>query len=137
MDEHAVTTREDFEYWLASLDDFLEQFIDAFPEEDRHQLDFSPKSLDVVEAWVLRKYPDFDDIVKPSESQTVNGVACYVGEVYRKQLDAKWVIHLDDPSYAYYGLPILVWGKEVECPLSVVTASADRRTGDFMRSLLE
>ena len=119
------------------MDDFLEEFIAQFPAEDRHHLDYSPSSLDVVEKWILKTYPDTDDMLVPSESERVNGVACYVGETFRKTLGGKWDIRLDDPKFAYYSMPILTGAYDAECPLCLVTASADRRTGDFLRTVLE
>ncbi|MEW4565738.1 hypothetical protein AB1K70_24665 [Bremerella sp. JC770] len=137
MTSEFLTNRDDFEYWLSSMDEFLEQMLEVFPESDQHRLDYSPESLDVVENWVLSKYKKIDDILVPSESQLANCIACYVGETFRKKLGAKWDIRFDDPSFAYHALPILTWGKESDCPLTIVTAAIDRRTGKFFRTLLE
>lgn len=129
--------REDFEYWLASMDDFLEDFVSEFPEDQKCLLDFSPESLDVVEKWILSYYEDTKAALVKPESQRVNNAACYVGEVFRKTHGGKWTIRLDDPKFAFYALPVLSAGKKTECPLSLVTASADRRTGTYLRMVLE
>ncbi len=129
--------RDEFEYWLASMDDFLEQFIAQFPEEDQLRLDYSPSSLDIVEAWILNSYPNTNAMLSLSESQAVNRAACYVGETFRKKMEGKWDIRLDDPIYAYYSMPIIIWEKDPECPLTLVTAAADRRTGSYLRTVLE
>ncbi|MBR9802739.1 hypothetical protein GYB59_14085 [bacterium] len=139
MEPREFSQRNNFEHWLVLMDDFLELFIARFPQEERALLDFTPESLDIVEAWILRTYADMDEMLAPEEAQTVNCVACYVGETYCKHLGAKWDIRLDDPSFAFYGIPILVNSEDstIDCPLTLVTASADRRNGQYLRTVLE
>ncbi len=84
MHDNTFTTRDDFEYWLSSMDDFLEFFLSQFPNSKRKILDYSPQSLDVVEAWILEHYPDTDSMLAVGESERVNAAACYVGETFRK-----------------------------------------------------
>ncbi len=137
---NALTTRDDFEYWLASMDDRVESFLASLPPESGQRLDFSPDSLDVLERLVLDKYPDTRTMLSPTESRFVDGAASYLGEVFRKTIGGKWDIRFDDPKFAFYGLPILVGGtsqKTVLCPLTMATASADRRTGTYLRTILE
>ncbi len=139
MDTQELTTRDDFEHWLASMDDFLEQFIAQFPREDQFRLDYSPSSLDIVEAWILKTYADTDAMLAKSESQAVNRAACYVGETYRKNRGGKWDIRLNDTSFVFNGVPILTDPQSTipHCPLTLVTATADRRTGSYLRTVLE
>jgi hypothetical protein len=54
--------KEDFEYWLFEMDDALERFLQGIGEPVRSQLDFSPASLDALEAWVLERYANPDDL---------------------------------------------------------------------------
>ena len=135
-----VTTRDGFEYWLASLDDMLEVFLSRLPAEGRARLDFSPESLDVLEAWILTRYSATGAMLVSTERDVVNGLACYIGETYRKAVGGHWDICLDDTKSVFYGLPILVWndGKpKSECPLTLATASANRRTGKYLRTVLQ
>lgn len=129
--------RSQFEDWKDFVPDFLQEFFSLFPHESRASLDFSPQSLDVVEASLLAWYPDTESMLLPSAGPTVNLLACYVGETFRKSLGGDWDICLDDPEYAFYGLPIIRGTRDTECPLTLVTASADRRTGTYMRDVLE
>ncbi len=119
------------------MDDFLEEFEAEFREEDRERLDFSPESLDLVEAWILKTYTDMDAMLRPTESHRVNRVACYVGETFRKTLGGKWDIRLDDPSFAFHAMPLVTGANDPECPLTLVTAAADRRTGNYLRTVLQ
>lgn len=80
-------------------------------------------------------------MLERDQNQLVNGAACYIGEIFRKALGGRWDIELGDPDYVYFGVPILrgLGGStnESECPLSLATASADRRTGNYLRTVLE
>lgn len=137
MERPALTTRDDFETWLASMDDFLEEFLLEFPEADRARLDYSRESLDLVEAWILRTYASSAEAIRSTESQRVNRAACYVGEVFRKTLGCKWDIRLDDPKFVFHGLPILAGTRVSTCPLTLVTAAASRRTSSFLQNVLQ
>ena len=129
--------KEDFQCWLASMSEHLEEFAERFADVDRDRLDFSPSSLDVAEAWILRHYPSTKSMLDSREGQRVNGAACYVGETYRRVAGGTWTIDLDDPDSVFHALPILENNGNIICPLSLVTATADRRTGNFLRTVLE
>ena len=131
--------REDFEYWLADMDDAIEQFLDSLPPEVTERLDFSPGSLDVLEAWILRRYASTEEMLAPSESRVVDGLARYIGETFRKAIGGHREIRLEDPKYVFYGKPQLTgfWEKPTPvCPLPLATTSADRRTGRFLSGVL-
>lgn len=132
-------TRDDFEYWLAYMDDALERWLGTFDVGIRSKLDFSMPSLDVVERLLLARYQSIADARPPSESTRLDGFVRYVGEVMRRRLGATWDIVLDRPKYAFGGLPILrAKGMRLdECPHSLVTAAIDRRRGDYLRSCAE
>jgi hypothetical protein len=131
--------REQFEYWLADMDDALERFFATLPPEVRDRLDYSPQSLDVLEQWMLSKYSKMEQVRQPSESKTLDGIARYIGETYRKNLGGHWEIRLDDPKYAFYGLPQLT-GYSAKptpsAPLPLATAAVDRRTGNYWSTIL-
>lgn len=142
MNRKASSTRDDFSYWLMDMDDALDRFKAQFPKQMSKQLDFSPASLDVLEASILDRYPDIKATRPLDQSQWVNGAACYIGETYRKALGGVWDINLDEPEYAFFGIPILKTGSRekvlsIHCPLSLATASTDRRTGTYLRTVLE
>ncbi len=119
------------------MDEFLEEFATEFSEEEQILLDYSPESLEIVEKWILTNYKNAAVMLKASEKQRVNQVACYVGETFRKSKGGKWDIQLDNPSFVFYALPVLTGTFDPECPLSLVTAAADRRTGSYLRQVLK
>jgi hypothetical protein len=120
------------------MDDALDRFLAATPESIRGQLDQSPQSLRLLEEWLLSRYASTDVMLPASEAQLVDGAARYVGEVFRKSLGGKWTIEAKDRRNAFYGLPQLTGlpGQQAQlCPLTLVTASADRRTGIFLQTI--
>jgi hypothetical protein len=132
-------TDEEFEYWLADMDDALERFFETLPPEVRGALDYSPASLDVLESWLLAKYSTLEAARQPTESRSLDGVARYVGETFRKNLGGRWEIRLDDPKYVYHGIPQLTGYTEKPtpiAPLTLATAAAKRRTGHFWSTVL-
>ena len=132
--------KEDFEYWLFEMDNALDRFLHGIDEPTRCQLDFSPGSLNAREAWVLERYASPDDLMKPEAKQVLDCVARYIGETYRKQLGGRWQIRLDDPKYAFFGLPELTGFSERPTPISphsLATAMVDRRNGTYVRTILE
>jgi hypothetical protein len=138
MEALRIANREDFEHWLAELDVFLAEFIEEFPDSAIRKFDYSPASLDLAEAWILMTFDSTDAMLLGADGRRVNCVACYVGETFRRAVKGKWTINLEDSSFAYFGLPTIVApGKDSECPLSLVTTAADRRTGRFIRTILE
>ena len=138
MDISGIASREDFEYWLATLDTFLAEFVEEFPASVRRKLDYSSASLDMVESWILKTYESTDAMLEGTEGRRVNRAACYIGETFRKAAKGKWTVNLEDRDRAYFGLPIIVApGKDSECPLTLATTAADRRTGTFLRTMLE
>jgi len=132
------TTRDDFESWLVDMDDALERFVDALPQEAQ-RLDFTPGSLDTLEKWILDRYESTDKMLAASEATTIDGLARYIGETFRKAIGGRWGIRLDDPKYVFYGLPEIIGYSDKPtslCPISLATASADRRSGKYLSSVL-
>ena len=135
-----VELRDEFEYWLASMDDALDNLFRDVPIDIRKQLDYSPPSLDILERWILATYPDTESMLLPEQTSRLNDIACYIGETFRKTAGGGWDIQFDEPDDVYHGLPVVLRAREggtPECPLSVATASADRRTGIFIRTVFE
>lgn len=132
-DEFKLNDRDKFQVWLMEMGDILDHFIDYMPSETG--LDYSPESLQRLEEWILHQYPTFDDILKESNKETLDALVRYTGQVYRKNLNGKWTIELDDPDYAFYGLPMVTFNLpniDPVAPHSEVVASVDRRTGNYI-----
>lgn len=130
--------QDQFEFWLMDMDDAIENFRRSIPAELASRLDFSDQSLKALEDFVLQTYPGVEAVTKPGEATTVDGMARYVGEVFRKHLGGRWFVDHSDRKNAFYGLPQLknLKGQIVQiCPMTLVTTSTDRRRGDFIFSV--
>ena len=140
MTKLTFSSQDDFEYWVADMEDALERFASALPAEVRARLDYSPASLDVIEHWILSKFASSDDFLKRSTPEDLDGTARYIGEVFQRVLSGSWDIHFDDPKDAFYGLPIVTGmgpDDDEDCPHTLATAAADRRSGTYLRGVLE
>jgi len=130
-----MNSEEQFQDWLAHMDDAHEAFLVRLPAEVRERLDGSPDSLGVLEAWLLERYPTMDTILEDEEASHLDGAARYVGEVFRKALGGHWRLRLNDPKYVFHGLPELWFLEEKDtpdAPHTLVTASLARRTGKYL-----
>ena len=117
--------------WLASNHEIVTK---------RSESSLGFQSLDAIESFILDRYEGTQAILVQSEKDILDGIARYIGETFRKELGGHWEIRLDDPRYAYYGLPQLTGFSERDtpiCPHSLATACADRRKGTYLRAILE
>lgn len=89
------------------MDEALDNFLKALPDDTRQCMNYSPNFLQVLEEWLLSKYSDTDVMLSMSESKLVDGAARYIGEVFRKTLGGKWFVDFKDEKNAFYGLPQL------------------------------
>src|SRR4051812_25371983 len=113
-------TRDDFEHWIVAIDDRLSSFVARLPTDISGKLDYSVKSLSVLEGWVLISYPSINDFLKAQEKTLLDQMSCYVGETIRKNAGGKWTIDLVNKTNAYFGMPVIEKkGRWVECPVTV------------------
>ena len=127
-----------FQEWIAAMDDSLDIFSTMVPREVSRQLDFTPKSLDALERWVLDRYPSIEATRAESEQYDLEYMARYVGETIRRNIGGEWRISYDDPKAAYYAVPHIRFAEQVPplTPKYMLTASTSRRTGHFLRTVL-
>ncbi len=139
--EQPSQPQEQFQTWLAHMDDYLEELRTVIPAELAEQLDFSVESLGPLEKHLLSLYASIDEAKAKSAAATINLFSIYVGETIRKNGGGKWTLEADDPDYAYYNLPIIKGfgknGANTDCPLTLVTAATDRRKGDFIKTVVQ
>jgi hypothetical protein len=130
---------DQFQVWLIHMDDAMAEFMQTLPVGLQEQLNHSVASLDALEAWLLARYPTIEHSRPKSETLVLDGAARYVGEIFRIVTGSKWDVQLDDPKALFFGVPVLNGGKfgsMPECPLSMVTASLDRRTGKYLSGIV-
>jgi hypothetical protein len=125
--------RDDFETWLFSIDDELEEFLQSVSTDFAEKLNYSLDSLLEIEAYILEQYDSIDEIMKASNKRALDRLSIYVGESIRKSIGGNWDIELDDSEDVFYKLPVLRHPKfGTECPLTLVTACIDRKKGDYI-----
>jgi hypothetical protein len=125
----------EFQTWLANdleVRDELAEMVGA-------ELSTDITSLDTLEAFLLKRYPDPDAILRLNERAVLDASARHVGLIMLLHIDgAEWTIDLEDEDNVYYRLPIIRFSDGAEeCPLTMVTASLDRRTGHYLRTVVE
>lgn len=130
---------DQFNLWMADMDDALRRFREAMPAETRQKLDYSPDSLDAVESWILATYPSPDAMLEPDQAQALDGAARYIGETFQRNVGGVWDIIVDKPGHVFFKMPVLtgIGGPtSSDCPHSLATAAADRRTGTYLSDIL-
>lgn len=128
---------DDFQRWLSNMNYVLEDFFARFPPDIQKTLDYSVESLDVLEAWLLERYPNPKAAISEPDPMIFDGAARYIGETYRKTIGGYWWVDYED--FTMNGLPQITGsrsGPGAACPLAMATASTDRRRGDFLSHLL-
>jgi hypothetical protein len=131
-----MNDRANFDLWLITLDDKLDQLFSTLPEDVSGRLDYSPESLTVLEKWLIDTYITSNDLLN-QDKYLLDKLSCYVGETIRKNTTRIWTIDLENRNRAYFGLPVLLRpGDPPECPMSMVTASISRKKGNYMEKLL-
>ncbi len=128
-------SREEFQTWLA-LD--LEVRDELYALIGR-ELPPDVGSLDALEAFLLDRYPDPGAAVTLEHRGITDAAARHIGLVFMLTVDdAVWDIELDDEDRVFYRLPVIRFGDGAEdCPLTLATASLDRRTGEYLRTVVE
>jgi hypothetical protein len=126
---------EDFQLWLAK-DLEARQELEAMIGVE---LGVDERSLDTLEAFLLGRYRNPDEALRLSERGVLDAAARHIGLVMLLNIDgAEWAIDLVNEDSAYYQLPIIRFPDEAEeCPLTLATAALDRRSGDYLRTVVE
>jgi hypothetical protein len=129
---------EKFEAWIIDMPDALERFASELPESISGRLDYSPAATEVLEGWLLSSFASIEQYKRESTTTVFDGCARYIGETFRRNLGGEWELCTRERS-PYYLRPVLIGAgtKAETCPHSLVTASLDRRTGRFIRLVLE
>ena len=142
-DIYRMKTYDEFIEWTESIQTRIAEFLELIPQDMRGQLDYSVESLDILENWLLAKYPDYKSARMDSEYPIMSAAGSYVAEVFLKHLGGKLTIELDDQENAFQGVPGIRDFQTTDpihmtlLPTMMVTTSIDRRTGHFIRDRIE
>lgn len=131
-------SRDDFEEWLFALSDKEEEFRNIFNKETNIDLDYSVDSLDDVEKWLLETFKTKENLLSEENKKILDLIVSYVGGVFRRKLEGKWEIDLENEKNAYFKLPVIV-SESTPAPISphtLITASFSRNKGNFISTVL-
>jgi hypothetical protein len=134
LDLLRLGSREEFQAWL--FDDL--ELRDELYALIGRELDPDEGSLEGLEAFLLDRYAGPDDALRPDQRGVLDAAARHIGLVMILTVDgALWDIDLHTEDSPYYRLPVIVLDDGAqECPLSMATACLDRRTGDYLHTLV-
>lgn len=76
---------ENFNWWLTIMPDMI-QNIQLLSKNIREKLDFSVKSLGVLEMYIIENYT-FEDLISPSCKMAKDLFSRYVRETFRKNIE--------------------------------------------------
>lgn len=134
-------TKENFQNWIFYISDKMEYFTQEFALNHDLKLDYSIKSLDNIENWILSNFKNPSDILSKENAKLLDLLSIYVGETFRKYIGGKWYMNLDDKNNAYYSMPVLTSndykGEVYKAPIPMVTASLDRKKGNYISTILK
>jgi hypothetical protein len=133
LDAMRQHSREEFQTWLANEVEVREELEPLVGQA----LGIDIESLGPLEAFALGRWRKPDDALQLAERAVLDAVARHVGLVLLLAVDGAWDIELVDADDAYFELPVVVLPDEShECPLSLVLAALDRRTGAYLQGVV-
>ena len=120
---------------MDGMDVLLDEFMHDLPKEVSSKLDYSLGSLDVLEAYLLDKYPSYDALQEDPSVATWDRAARYYGQVLIKHVGGEWALNPHNGG----GPPMLRGFGPFEpfVPMFTVSSAIDRRTGTHLRGIAE
>jgi hypothetical protein len=128
-------SREELETWIATIEDAREELEELLGIE----LGVDLADLDVLEAKLLARYPSPEAGLALDQRGVLDAASRLVGLALILNIEgARFDLDLENERSVFYRLPIVALpdGSQ-ECPITLVTASLDRRTGTYMREVAE
>lgn len=131
-------TQENFQDWIFFISDKMEYFTGEFAQENGLTLDYSIKSLDEIEGWILANFKHHNDLI--AEKKLLDYITIYIGETFRKHIGGKWYIDLENKKNAYYSMPVLTdpayIGERYVASMTYATACISRQKGNYISTIL-
>lgn len=132
-------TQNNFQEWIFIIGEKMDSFTEDFAQENNLNLDYSIKSLDELEGWILKTYSDEEQLIQ--DYTILDLLTIYIGETFRKHIGGKWFMDTDNEKNAFYMMPVLTSpdfkGVKYKSPMTFVTASIDRRNGNYISTILK
>jgi len=96
---------ENFRTWVTFIDDRVNDWKKKLPEDIAKQFDWSLKSLDQMEQYILSNYT-CENVLLQENKEAIDAMASYIGETFRLNLpNARWNLELDDKRNIDFNIP--------------------------------
>ncbi|UOU98469.1 hypothetical protein MUU74_00540 [Chryseobacterium daecheongense] len=132
-------TQENFQEWIFLIGEKMDAFTEDFAKENNLNLDYSIRSLDEIEKWIIGTYPTIKEL--RDDHKMLDLLTIYIGETFRKHIGGKWVMDTEDQENAYYMMPTLTspdyTGEVYKSPRTFATASIPRKKGNYISTILK
>jgi hypothetical protein len=132
--------KEDFEAWITFIPDEVIELKKMLPTEVSEMLDYSEKSLEVIEKYLLQNYSSENFIIEENKI-LIDRLARYIGSTFRRSLpNSYWDIELDNEKDAFFTLPVIKVKDSKLAPFSphsLITTLLARKRGNFLSTILE
>ena len=116
----------------------MEYFTDEFAKEHNLTLNYSIKSLDDLEKWILSNFRHHNDLI--AKKELLDYLTIYIGQTFKKYIGGKWFIDLENKKNAYYSMPVLTdetyIGVTFVAPMAFATACISRNKGNYISTIL-
>lgn len=124
--------------WVSETENGIATLLDLVDPGTAADLDFELNSLDTLEAWLLRSFSDYRDLLLEENFGAYDGAARYFGEVLRRAVEGEWVACLEDLRSSNFGYPSIDnysnRGARI-MPHFCITAAIDRKLGNYLSSI--
>ncbi|RKT01748.1 hypothetical protein [Chryseobacterium defluvii] len=131
--------QEEFQKWIILIEDKMNTFTEEFAKSYCLGLDYSIRSLDELENWIISTYLTIKDL--RDDPKMLDLLTIYIGETFRKYIGGKWVMDTEDQQNAYYMMPTLTspdyTGEVYKSPRTFATASIPRKKGNYISTILK
>lgn len=141
--------QREFSAFINNMDVRLGAFVladlpETFEKEDGETVkfpkDFGPKSLPMLELFVLSKFPNTEEILKPENRRFFEGLIRYLGETYLRAIGGVW----DHDESTGNGMPFIrpdnADGPAAGEPIplvGIVLAAVDQRSAEVFTAVLD
>ena len=87
-------THNNFQEWIFFIGEKMDSFTEDFAKENNINLDYSIKSLDELEGWILKTYSDEEQLIQ--DHTVLDLLTIYIGETFRKHIGGKWFMDIEN-----------------------------------------
>ena len=100
--------KENFEAWVALIDDRVEDWFMTLPLAQKNKFDYTMDSLDEIQRYMISKFV-VDDLRDQRNKMEIDAIASYVMRVFSKHVpNPEFVVELKDERNMLYNLPAII-----------------------------